>query len=97
MSNKVVSHIFRTYDIRGIVGKDITNDFSFLLGMGFGTYTIRNKGKRIAISGDVRPSTESLLSHLEKGILSTGVNVVKIGIIPTPLNYFSLYHTDIQN
>ncbi len=90
------SEIFREYDIRGIVGKDITNDFSFLLGKGFGTYAIRNKGKRIAISGDVRPSTESLLYHLEKGILSTGVNVVKIGIIPTPLNYYSSHVMNID-
>ena len=80
---KINSEIFREYDIRGIVDEDITSEFSFLLGKGFGTYAIRNGGKTIAISGDVRPSTEPLLFNLEKGLLSTGADVVKLGIIPS--------------
>ena len=93
---RINSEIFREYDIRGIVGKDITNEFSFLLGKGFGTYAIRNGGKKIAVSGDVRPSTEFLLSDLEKGILSTGADVIKLGIIPTPLNYYSSHIVDVD-
>ena len=93
---KINSEIFREYDIRGIVDEDITSEFSFLLGKGFGTYAIRNGGKTIAISGDVRPSTEPLLSNLEKGLLSTGADVVKLGIIPTPLNYYSSHVVDVD-
>ena len=58
---------------------------------------IENNQKNISISGDIRYSTERLKNNLIEGLLSTGINVYDMGILPTPLNYFSLYHTDIKN
>ena len=94
MKDRVLNHIFRTYDIRGIVGPEIDDNLSFLIGRAFGSYLKKNKKSRIAISGDVRPSTKPLLEKLEEGLLLSGVDVVNIGIIPTPLNYYSNYNSN---
>ena len=95
MKDRVLNHIFRTYDIRGIVGPEIDDNLSFLIGRAFGSYLKKNKKSKIAISGDVRPSTKSLLEKLEEGLLSSGVDVVNIGIVPTPLNYYSNYNSNL--
>ena len=67
------------------------------LGKAFGTYLVNNNSRKISISGDIRKTTGHLKELLIKGVSSVGVDVYDMGILPTPLNYFSLYHTDIQN
>ena len=91
--DKINRNIFRAYDIRGVVGEDINEDLAYKIGRGFGAYLINNSRKTAAISGDVRPSTDELLKALELGLLDSGVNVINLGKLPTPLNYFSM-HTD---
>ena len=90
---KIQNNIFREYDIRGIVGKEIDDNLALKIGRGFGTYLVRNNKKSIAISGDVRTSTDSLLKHLEQGLIMSGLNIINLGKLPTPLNYYSM-HTD---
>jgi len=90
------SYIFRKYDIRGIVKTDFTDDVVQNLGRAFGTFIKRSGGELIAVSGDIRPSTIGLKENYIKGVLETGVNVVDLGIIPTPANYYSMFKMDVD-
>jgi phosphomannomutase/phosphoglucomutase len=85
------SYIFREYDIRGVVEEDFHDDIVELLGKGVGTYIREKNGKIITLSGDVRLSTPHLKEVFAKGVISTGVDVVDLGIIPTPTNYYSMF------
>ncbi len=89
-------HIFREYDIRGVVKKDLTPDVVENLGKAFGTLVKRAAGKKVALGRDVRLSGESLFNSLSAGIRSAGVNVVDIGRVPTPVLYFSQYHLEVD-
>ncbi len=85
------SKIFREYDIRGIVGKDLTDDFVEFLGRGIGTY-FRQRGKReVALGRDARLSSPAYAEAIRRGLLSTGCSVVDYGMVPTPLIYFAVY------
>ena len=86
---EIAKHIFRGYDIRGIYGEDLDEEFAFKIGQGFGSY-ISELGKTKAIVGrDNRLSSETLEKALIDGILSTGIDVVSIGLVTTPMYYFS--------
>ncbi len=83
--------IFREYDIRGIYGKNITEDVYELIGKAFGTLILHNQGKTVSVGRDCRISSTSLLNSLIKGITSTGVNVIDIELVTTPVLYYSLF------
>jgi len=89
-------YIFREYDIRGVVAEDFPEEIVILLGKGFGTYVWEKGGRKIAISGDVRLSTPKLKETFTKGLLSTGIEVIDIGIVPTPVNYYSMVMLEID-
>lgn len=91
MSN-VAAGIFRAYDIRGVVGEDLTADVAVLVGKAFGTTVLRGRGNRVLIGRDGRLSSPELSSALCDGIRSTGCNVVDVGLGPTPNLYFGLHH-----
>ena len=88
-------YIFREYDIRGKVSDDFPPDVVKSLGRGFGTFIKRGGGKEIALSGDVRLTTPSLIDQFKTGVLSTGIDVINIGILPTPANYYSMFKLDV--
>lgn len=88
--------IFREYDIRGIADKDFDTDFAFTLGRAYGTYA-RGQGKRrIAVGRDCRLTSDKYAAALRQGLCSTGIDVLDIGVCPTPLMYFSLHHYDLD-
>ncbi len=89
-------YIFRSYDVRGNVEKDFPEHVVKKLGKAFGTYVKRSDGKEIAISGDIRLSTPELINFFKKGVLSTGVDIINLGTLPTPVNYFSMFHLDLS-
>lgn len=90
------SMIFREYDIRGIVDKDLTDDVVRNIGKAFGS-VIRRQGKQtVAIGGDCRLSTERFRAALIEGILSTGCDVLNVGVCTTPILYFSIYTLDVD-
>lgn len=91
-------HIFREYDIRGIVGSDIDTAFAIALGRSFGTYVIEQVpgARRVSVGRDVRLSSPELASALIEGIASTGLDVYDLGVCPTPLQYFSLFHLGLD-
>ncbi len=84
-------YIFRQYDIRGNVAEDFTPAVVVALGQAFGSIIKRRGARKISLSGDVRLTTPELKKNFMQGVLSTGIDVVDIGIIPTPVNYFSVY------
>lgn len=86
--------IFREYDIRGIINKDLNQEFAYDLGRAFGTYLSGQKKGPIAVGRDKRRNSKELRDGLIEGILSTGWDVIDAGLIPTPLLYFSLFHFD---
>ena len=88
-------YIFREYDIRGNVSEDFPEHVVGKLGKAFGTFVNRAGGREVAISGDIRLTTPTLIEQFKKGVLSTGVDVINIGILPTPVNYFSMFHLEV--
>ena len=90
-------YIFREYDIRGNVDEDFPEHIVIKLGKAFGTFVNRAGGREVAVSGDIRLTTPALISQFKTGILSTGVDVINLGILPTPVNYFSMFHLGVSS
>ncbi len=90
--------IFRQYDIRGIAGDSLNRDSAFLIGKAFGTLLKRKipSAAVVSVGRDVRLSSEELASGVIDGITSTGLDVIDIGVCPTPLQYFSLFHLNLD-
>ena len=84
--------IFRTNDIRGLVPDQLNPETLELLGKGFGSYVKRKSGEflpKVILGRDNRLSSESLAEALTRGLVSTGCQVVDLGVCPTPIFYFS--------
>ena len=88
----IPAHIFRSYDIRGIVGNEITIDLAFKIGTSIGSEALDQGEKFIVVARDARTHSEELTRALVKGILRTGCHVINIGVVPTPLMYFATFH-----
>lgn len=88
--------IFREYDIRGITGKDLTEDVATAVGGAYALF-LRERGVRgaVAVGRDNRPSGENLHRALIEGLLGAGVDVIDIGIVPTPVAYWSQHKLDV--
>ncbi|HOP86189.1 MAG TPA: phosphomannomutase/phosphoglucomutase [Syntrophorhabdaceae bacterium] len=88
--------IFREYDIRGMVEKDLTDDVVRNIGRAFATY-MKDRGKKNASVGrDGRLSSEHLKNLIVEGMVESGLNVTDLGQCPTPLFYFSLFNMDVD-
>lgn len=83
--------IFRKYDIRGVYGREVTESFAELLGKTFGSFLIKNGESEIIVGMDNRKSSPSIKKSLVNGLISTGVNVIDIGIVVTPIFYYATY------
>jgi len=85
--------IFREYDIRGIVGAELTNTALEAMGRAFGTYILRRTGRgQIVIGHDARPSSLPFSQAAVRGLLEAGCEVIDIGQVPTPLTSFAVNH-----
>jgi len=89
-------NVFREYDIRGIVNRDLTEDFVYLLAKGCGTYFAENRVKTIALGRDCRLSSPSFRDRFLEGITETGCHVIDVGVVPTPLLYFALFNLKVE-
>ena len=89
----IASRIFRQYDVRGIVGQDLTAEVAHALGGAYAAL-MRERGVsgEVAVGRDNRPSGDMLRDALVDGLTAAGVSVVDIGVVPTPLLYWSLHH-----
>jgi phosphomannomutase/phosphoglucomutase len=88
--------IFRQYDIRGIVGEDLTEESLYLIGKGFGSYIRKQNLKTVVIGGDARLSTPKFKDQFTKGLLETGCDVTDIGICATPVLYFAIWKLNME-
>lgn len=82
--------IFRAYDIRGIADKDLTENSIFEIGRGVGTYMLKNYGGNLVVGRDNRTHGEKLQNAFIKGLLSTGCNVVNVGLATSPMIYWAV-------
>jgi phosphomannomutase / phosphoglucomutase len=85
-------HIFRAYDVRGRVGDDINPEVFRLVGQAYATLIRKNGGRTIAVGHDNRASSLDLRAGFVAGVRATGVDVVDIGLVPTPVLYFATAH-----
>jgi phosphomannomutase/phosphoglucomutase len=90
------TNIFREYDIRGIVGDHLTDETVATLGRAIGTFFARNSAKRIAIGYDARKSSPGFCDLLTRGFNESGLDVVLIGMVPTPVLYHSVFTKDVD-
>lgn len=88
--------IFREYDIRGVADRDMPDDFVRDLGRAIGTLLGRRGQRRIALGRDCRLSSPRLHAALREGLLETGLTLVDIGVGPTPMMYFTVFHYDLE-
>jgi phosphomannomutase/phosphoglucomutase len=84
--------IFREYDVRGLVGKDLHQAAVVLLGKAYGTYAAGNGVRTVALGRDCRLSSPAFRDAFAEGLLSTGLPVIDVGVCPTPLLYFAIHH-----
>ena len=89
MAHKFHSTILREYDIRGIIGETLGADDARAIGRGFATLLRRAGGKKVAVGYDGRVSSTMLEEALVAGLRETGVDVVRIGMGPTPMLYYA--------
>jgi phosphomannomutase/phosphoglucomutase len=86
------STIFREYDIRGVADIEFLDDDIIELGQAFGTFLSRQTGPKICLGRDTRLSSPRLRDALLKGLLRSGCDVTDLGVVPTPVLYYSVIH-----
>jgi phosphomannomutase/phosphoglucomutase len=84
--------IFREYDIRGVVDIDLNEDIVRNIGKAYATEMIKNGFKKIAIARDCRLSSRAYRDALIEGTQSSGLDVIDLGVCPTPVLYFGIRH-----
>src|SRR5205809_936409 len=100
----VPAHIFREYDIRGVVDQDLNDDVYHKLGRAYGTFLYNQRGitpvhgerMKVVVGYDARLSGPRFQKQAIKGLLESGVDVVEIGMVPTPVMYFAVKYLDVD-
>lgn len=90
------TNIFREYDIRGIVGEQLTDEAVEILSRAIGTFFVRNNAKRIAVGYDARESSPRFCEILTDGLNAGGCDVMLIGMVPTPVLYYTVYTKNVD-
>jgi phosphomannomutase/phosphoglucomutase len=85
-------HVFREYDVRGVVDQDLNEIFVVNLGRAIGTYAISHDIKAMAVGRDCRLSSESYQKYLIQGLNAAGIDTIDIGLCATPMLYYSIRH-----
>ena len=88
--------IFREYDIRGLAEQDFDKEFALQLGRVHGTSVVNAGGKRVSVGRDCRATSDAYAEAVIAGLISAGLQVYDVGVCPTPLLYFSLFHLDLD-
>ena len=99
MQHKTNPFIFRAYDIRGIYNETLFNEDAFLIASAYAEYAKEKLAKnhvKIALCRDGRISSPALHSYMVTGFKNAGVEIVDIGIGPSPLLYFAVHHQNLD-
>lgn len=92
MSHKFHKSIIRAYDIRGIYNETLFDQDAFYVAKSFASFLNKNGKNKIVVASDARKSSPALKENLIKGLVESGLEVIDVGIGPTPMLYFSIYH-----
>ncbi|MDX8396346.1 MAG: phosphomannomutase/phosphoglucomutase [Mariprofundaceae bacterium] len=85
---------FREYDIRGIAGDEISEEVAYKLGAAYASMLPEKESRPVIVGYDVRLTGPSLQRAVINGLLDAGANVTDIGMVPTPLAYYGVYHLE---
>ncbi|EGC56719.1 TPA: phosphomannomutase/phosphoglucomutase [Neisseria meningitidis] len=85
----IARDIFKAYDIRGIVGKTLTDDAAYLIGRAIAAKAAEKGMTRIALGRDGRLSGPELMEHIQRGFTDSGIGVLNVGMVATPMLYFA--------
>ena len=91
--------IFREYDIRGVYNKQFDDEFAYNLGKAFCSYVFKKTGKksfRLSLGHDARNSSTPLIENLRKGFVESGAEVYMLGMVTSPISYFSTFALDLD-
>jgi len=94
VEGEVGLEIFRAYDVRGIYGEELSPEIGYEIGLAFGHFM--GEKKKLSVARDVRLSSPVLEYALKAGMLASGMDLVALGVQPTPLLYFSIAHLDLS-
>ena len=89
LTKEINPKMFREYDLRGVYGTDITEDISYTLGKSFGSYIQKQGETKTLVGHDNRISSPIINKALIQGIIDTGVDVISLGLVTTPMYYFA--------
>jgi len=89
MASRISPTLFREYDVRGVVDEDLTEEAVHLIAKGLGTMVRRTGGSQVVVGRDCRLSGGRFAATAIAGFNATGVDVVDLGVVPTPLTYFA--------
>jgi phosphomannomutase/phosphoglucomutase len=84
-------NIFREYDIRGIADTDLNDADVTIIGKSLGTYYAKHGAKSVVVGQDVRTTSPRIAAALTAGLNSAGIDVVRIGMVPTPAMYYAVH------
>jgi phosphomannomutase / phosphoglucomutase len=96
MRYKMNPDVFREYDVRGIVDRDLNPDMVYLLGRAIGTYAVHHNVRKMTLGRDCRLSSGSYQDAVSRGIMAAGVDIIDIGLCATPMLYFSIRHFGVD-
>lgn len=89
ITKEIKKEIFREYDVRGIFPKDINEDVSYTFGRAYGTYIKTRNQTKCIVGYDNRYSSNELQGALIKGIVDSGIDVISLGLVTTPMYYYA--------
>ncbi len=84
-------NIFREYDIRGVAEQDLTDDVAFAIARSYGSRLREAGGRSCLLGWDVRASSPRLEESFRRGLLATGLDVTRVGVLPTPVLYYAIH------
>lgn len=97
MNAPLPREIFKTYDIRGIVGRSLTAEVVRRIGQGLGSLAVERGQRAIAVGRDGRLSGPELAAALSDGIRMAGIDTIDVGCVPTPVVYFAAHELGCQS
>ncbi|HMG33513.1 MAG TPA: phosphomannomutase/phosphoglucomutase [Blastocatellia bacterium] len=89
-------HIFREYDIRGVVDRDLTDDTVYDLARAIGSFYRRHNVNSVSLGRDARESSPRFGSIFTRGLTETGCEVIDVGMVPTPVLYYTLFNLPVE-
>lgn len=95
ITNKINKNIFRAYDVRGVYGEDIDQNFAYTFGRAYGSYIKKFNQKKCITARDNRLSSPLLQNALNKGILDSGIDIIDLKMVTTPMFYYAKEYYDI--